>query len=153
MFKLKIINKPENLKIKSAILDMITLWLEELMDCKYFWIINIIFADDDYIKELNGMYRKIDKTTDVLSFHYFDDFSCLKKTDIAWEVLLSKTKIKDQSEEFSKSEEEETIKLIVHSIFHILWYDHETEYDYVIMSKLENSLWDLILEKTWLNIK
>jgi ssRNA-specific RNase YbeY (16S rRNA maturation enzyme) len=39
--------------------------------------------DNDSIKILNKNYRNIDKTTDVLSFHYFDDFSDLKKDDIA----------------------------------------------------------------------
>ncbi|MBT5491534.1 hypothetical protein HOK00_04415 [bacterium] len=32
---------------------------------------------------MNNNYRKINKATDVLSFHYFDDFSSLNDDDIA----------------------------------------------------------------------
>jgi ssRNA-specific RNase YbeY (16S rRNA maturation enzyme) len=39
--------------------------------------------DAESIKNLNNNYRKINKVTDVLSFHYFDDFSNLKNNDIA----------------------------------------------------------------------
>jgi len=42
-----------------------------------------VFLDDDSIKNLNKNYRNIDKTTDVLSFHYFDDFSNLLDDDVA----------------------------------------------------------------------
>jgi len=42
-----------------------------------------VFVDSDSIKKLNNNYRKINETTDVLSFHYFDDFDDLKKEDIA----------------------------------------------------------------------
>jgi ssRNA-specific RNase YbeY (16S rRNA maturation enzyme) len=45
--------------------------------------INIVFLDDFSIKNLNKKYRKIDKTTDVLSFHYFSDFNELHEMDIA----------------------------------------------------------------------
>jgi rRNA maturation RNase YbeY len=45
--------------------------------------LNIVFLDDDSIQKLNNQYRNIDKSTDVLSFHYFDDFSQLNNDDIA----------------------------------------------------------------------
>ena len=45
--------------------------------------VNIAFLSDDEIQELNKNYRNIDKTTDVLSFHYFEDFSDLKSDEIA----------------------------------------------------------------------
>ncbi|MDR2411835.1 MAG: rRNA maturation RNAse YbeY [Candidatus Peribacteria bacterium] len=42
-----------------------------------------MFLDDNSIKNLNKKYRNIDSITDVLSFHYFDDFSLLGKKEIA----------------------------------------------------------------------
>ena len=51
-------------------------------------ILNIAFLPDEEIQILNREYRGIDKTTDVLSFHYFDDFSDLDPaTDIAGECI------------------------------------------------------------------
>jgi ssRNA-specific RNase YbeY (16S rRNA maturation enzyme) len=45
---------------------------------------------------LNNDYRKKDYITDVLSFHYFDDFSDLDKDEIAGEIILSEDKIIEQ---------------------------------------------------------
>jgi ssRNA-specific RNase YbeY (16S rRNA maturation enzyme) len=42
-----------------------------------------VFLDDDSIKNLNKNYRNIDKTTDVLSFHYFEDFSNIDENETA----------------------------------------------------------------------
>ena len=39
--------------------------------------------DDDSIQKLNKNYRNIDKATDVLSFHYYEDFSELNSDDIS----------------------------------------------------------------------
>jgi probable rRNA maturation factor len=52
--------------------------------------------DNDSIQNLNKNYRNIDKSTDVLSFHYHDDFSGLKSEDIAGEIILSEDKIISQ---------------------------------------------------------
>jgi probable rRNA maturation factor len=59
-------------------------------------VINIVFLDDNSIKNLNKKYRNIDSSTDVLSFHYFDDFSTLNKDEIAGEIILSLEKITEQ---------------------------------------------------------
>jgi rRNA maturation RNase YbeY len=49
---------------------------------------------------LNKDYRQIDKVTDVLSFHYYDNFSELKSDDIAGEIILSENKIISQAKEY-----------------------------------------------------
>lgn len=37
--------------------------------------VNVAFVDDETMRTYNRTYREKDSTTDVLSFHYFDDFS------------------------------------------------------------------------------
>jgi probable rRNA maturation factor len=69
---------------------------------------------------LNKIYRKKDSVTDVLSFHYFDDFSELKKSDIAGEIVLCEEVVKKQAVEYGLGEEKEFYKLIIHSVLHIL---------------------------------
>jgi ssRNA-specific RNase YbeY (16S rRNA maturation enzyme) len=49
---------------------------------------------------LNKDYRNIDKATDVLSFHYFDDFSDLNPEDIAGELIFCEEKIVTQGDEY-----------------------------------------------------
>jgi probable rRNA maturation factor len=82
-----------------------------------------------------------------LSFHYFEDFSALKTSDTAGEIILNEWKIKTQAIEYELWEEREFYKLLIHSMLHILWYDHEEEEDYELMNSLENIIWKEIFEK------
>lgn len=146
MFNYNIIDKP-NFNINKNILDNIFIIIWNIVNIHQKWVLNIVFLDDDSIKNLNKNYRNIDKTTDVLSFHYFDDFSSLWNDDIAWEIILSENKIKTQWIEYWLWSEKEFYKLIIHSVLHILWYDHGLDNEYKIMQDLENIIWAKVFEK------
>lgn len=140
MFKYKFINKPKDLKLKKEIIELIFKSVSENINKSQNWTVNIVFVDDKQMQELNKNYRNIDTTTDVLSFHYFEDFSSLKQKEIAGEIILSQNKIISQSKEYWLTEEQETYKLITHSILHILGFDHETDEDYAEMSEEEEKV-------------
>lgn len=146
MFKYKIINKPK-ININSKIISSIFNINNKIIEKKQNWTLNIVFLDDENIQILNRTYRNIDKSTDVLSFHYFDDFNYLKDEDIAWEIILSENKIISQWKEYWLWEEKEFYKLLIHSVLHILWYDHEIDDDYKIMQDLENKIFEEVFEK------
>lgn len=140
MFKYKLINKPAHLKLKKEILDLIFKSISGNIGKNQNWTLNIVFINDEEIKELNKKYRNIDSITDVLSFHYFDDFTLLKQKEIAGEIILSENKIISQSKEYWLTKEQETYKLITHSILHILGFDHETDEDYEKMKEEEEKI-------------
>lgn len=140
MFKYNLIHIPY-LDINTKSIDYIFNIVSKVVLKKQKWILNIVFLDPDSIQKLNNDYRNINKTTDVLSFHYFDDFSSLSDEDLAWEIILSEEKIKTQAIEFWLWEEKEFYKLLIHSILHILWYDHELDNEYMIMQELESKIW------------
>lgn len=100
--------------------------------------VNVAFVDDETMRTHNREYRGIDKATDVLSFHYFEDFSDCGNTDVAGEILLSESRIREQAPEYGNSNETETYKLLVHSLAHLLGYDHETDDEYEAMQSVEN---------------
>lgn len=145
MFKYNLVDKP-SFYINEKVIDNIFYIIWNIVNIIQKWTLNIVFLDDDSIKKLNKNYRNIDKTTDVLSFHYFEDFSKLLDDDIAWEIILSETKIKDQAIEYWLGNENEFYKLIIHSTLHIIWYDHELDNEYEIMQALEDKIW---LEVFW----
>lgn len=99
--------------------------------------VNVAFVDDETMRTYNRDYRGIDKTTDVLSFHYFDDFSECSPDEVAGEILLSESRIREQAPEYGNTAEEETYKLLVHSLAHLLGYDHETDEEYEEMRVVE----------------
>lgn len=146
MFDYNIVNIP-SFEVNKKIIDKIFNIISNIIIKDQNWIINIVFVDENSIKNLNNDYRNKDNVTDVLSFHYFDDFSKLKKDDIAWEIIMCSEKIKIQAIEFNLWEEKEFYKLLIHSILHILWYDHEIDDDYKKMQKLENTIWKEVFEK------
>ena len=146
MFKYKILSTP-NFNVEKKIIDNIIKIISNKVNISQNWTINIVFLDDDSIKNLNNIYRNINSSTDVLSFHYYEDFSALKNEDTSWEIIMSENKIKKQWVEYWLWEEKEFYKLLIHSILHLLWYDHEEENDYKIMQWLENEIWQSIFWK------
>ena len=146
MFGYNIVTTP-CFNIDKKTIDNIFKTISNTIKKEQLWVLNIVFLDSYSIKNLNKNYRNTDKVTDVLSFHYFDDFSKLEKDDIAWEIVMCENKIKTQALEYSLWEEKEFYKLLIHSVLHILWYDHLTDYDYKIMQEFENSIWTEVFEK------
>lgn len=146
MFRFEIINSSK-IKIKKNIIKNIFKEFSELIKKSQNGNLNIIFVIEKEIQKLNKNYRKINKSTDVLSFWYFDDFSNLKNKDIAWELIFCEEKIISQAIEYWLWEEKEFYKLLIHSILHILWYDHEENNDYKKMQNFENMIWNKIFEK------
>jgi probable rRNA maturation factor len=146
MFNYNVIQKP-SFEYNTESIDNIFKMISKIVQKKQKWILNIVFLDNNSIQNLNKQYRKIDKSTDVLSFHYFDDFSLLKDNDLAWEIVLSEEKIILQAKEYWLWTEKEFYKLIIHSVLHILWYDHELDNDYKKMQDLEDKIWKEVFEK------
>nr|MDD3720711.1 rRNA maturation RNase YbeY [Candidatus Gracilibacteria bacterium] len=109
--------------------------------------LNIVFVSSLEIKELNKNYRKKDYVTDVLSFHYFDDFLNLKDEEVAGELIFCEEKIIEQAKEYGLGEEKEFYKLLIHSVLHILGYDHENDNDYALMKEKEEELWKKLFIK------
>ena len=108
------------------------------------WTLNLVFVGPDSIKNLNKNYRNTDAVTDVLSFHYFDDFSRLKKSHIAGEIVFCEEKVISQGEQYWLGAQKEFYKLLIHSTLHILGYDHEWEEDYEKMHHIEEIIWKRI---------
>lgn len=140
MFHYTLINHPENFSLKEVNIDMIFLWVETEVPLVQKGVLNIAFLSDEEMKSLNMQYRWLDSTTDVLSFHYFDDFHELRADEVAGEIILSESRILSQAKEHAHTPEKETEILILHGILHILWFDHENDTDYAEMWKHEKSL-------------
>lgn len=95
-----------------------TLEYEEFTaDCE----ISVTFTDNENIRELNREYRDIDRATDVLSFPMDDEGDDV----VLGDVVISLERAKEQAEEYGHSLEREISFLCVHSVLHLLGYDHE----------------------------
>lgn len=86
--------------------------------------ISVTLCDNEAIHELNLEYRGVDRPTDVLSFPIFDDDDMGGKV-VLGDIVLSLEKATTQAEEYGHSFEREVAFLCVHSMLHLLGYDHE----------------------------
>ena len=102
--------------------------------------ISILLCHSDYIHKLNKEYRKIDRTTDVLSFALNEDQDVDydgPDADLLGDIIINLEKVKEQAEEYGHSEERELAYLTIHGMLHILGYDHMEPDDKAEMRKEE----------------
>ena len=86
--------------------------------------VSVTLTDNEGIHLLNKQYRGIDRPTDVLSFPLFDEVDA--DYVMLGDIVLSMERAKQQAEEYGHSFEREAAFLCVHSVLHLLGYDHET---------------------------
>lgn len=88
--------------------------------------VSITFTDNEGIRKLNKKYRNIDSATDVLSFPLidFDEEEPVLDSPMLGDIVISLERAKEQAEEFGHSFEREAAFLCVHSVLHLLGYDH-----------------------------
>ncbi|XVG95287.1 rRNA maturation RNase YbeY [Eubacteriales bacterium KG127] len=91
--------------------------------------ISLSFVDEDDIRRLNREYRGIDKSTDVLSFPQFDTDEEVPEYGPIFlgDVVICSPVCRRQAAEFGHSEDREFTYLFVHSLLHLLGYDHINE--------------------------
>lgn len=93
--------------------------------------VSVTFTDNEGIHELNRKFRNIDRPTDVLSFPLFDYTGESEEPPVdefvgmLGDIVISLEQAKKQAEEFGHSFEREAAFLTVHSMLHLLGYDHE----------------------------
>lgn len=96
--------------------------------------INVLLTDDEGIHAINLAQRGVDSPTDVLSFPMFDLKPGDKPTEEDIELgsglvplgdmVLNLDRVKSQGEEYGHGPRREAAYLAVHSVLHLLGYDH-----------------------------
>lgn len=101
--------------------------------------INVLVTDDDGIRAINKASRDIDKATDVLSFPMFELEAGSPPNDQEdyldpetglcplGDMCISLERAAAQAKEFGHSEKREVGYLTIHSMLHLLGYDHLDE--------------------------
>lgn len=96
--------------------------LEQIADFLGAGDVELVFVNDDEMREINREQRGIDKATDVLSFPYEQVPGGLMGS-----VVISTDTANRVASELGHSIECEIALLFLHGILHILGYDHEID--------------------------
>lgn len=127
----------------------------EYEECDFDAQISVTVCDNEEIREINKEQRDIDKATDVLSFPMleFDENGEVMDWDydmdgdyvVLGDIVISKERAMEQAEEYGHSFKREIAFLTVHSMLHLLGYDHVTsEEDERIMFKKQEEILELL---------
>ena len=101
-------------------------------------VISVMLTDDEGIQNINRDFRGVDRATDVLSFPLnelvpgqFDADMCEVDMDsgsvMLGDMMISIPRCEAQGEEFGHGYAREIMYLSVHSVLHLLGYDHIDE--------------------------
>lgn len=122
-------------------------------------VVTVAFAKKNRIKELNNLYRKVDRETDVLSFPMLDivypqsvkDFKEEYAPDgslYLGDIVICPKIAKKQAKQYGHSKKREIGFLALHGFLHILGYDHiESEDEKVMMETSERVLNEMELKR------
>ncbi len=99
--------------------------------------VDVLVTGDEEIRELNREARQVDKATDVLSFPAFDlepgELPGPEDADPGTglvplgDMMISLEHVAAQAKEYGHSNRRELGYLVVHSVLHLLGYDHVDE--------------------------
>ena len=150
--KVVITNRQKDVKIPSGIRLLIRRCCHAVLATEGFEgpaEVSVSFVNNEQIRELNNEFRHKDAATDVLSFPVGENgvYDINEETGAyqLGDVVISVPKAMEQAEQYGHSLQREMGFLTVHSMLHLLGYDHEAgglealrmrEKEETVMSKL-----------------
>ena len=138
--KVSFLNQQDKYKVNKDIKDLIkkcSLAALKYMEFRTDVEISVMLTDNDGIQTLNKLHRNIDRATDVLSFPMFEydengdivedyaEFNEMGELCLG-DIVISLERASEQAQEYGHSFEREVGFLTVHSMLHLLGYDHMT---------------------------
>ena len=110
--------------------------------------VSITFVSKNEIKELNSSFRNKNAVTDVLSFPLGEngvyDLNPENGNKLLGDIVICTDVAHEQSITYNHSFEREICFLTVHSMLHLLGYDHMNETDEAIMNKKQKDIMKLL---------
>ncbi len=130
--KVIISNDQKDVKVPSGIRMLIRRCCHAVLELENFEgsaEVSVRFVNNEQIRELNSRYRNIDKETDVLSFPLGEngeyDVNMDTGAKMLGDIVISMEKAFEQAEVYNHPLQREIGFLTVHSMLHLLGYDHE----------------------------
>ena len=132
--KVYITNQQKAVKIPSGLRLLIRKCCHAVLEMENFGKpaeVSVTFVDNKEIQTLNREYRQKDAPTDVLSFPMAEngeyDIDEDNGCKILGDIVISMERAMEQAELYGHSLQREVAYLTVHSMLHLLGYDHLDE--------------------------
>ncbi len=106
----------------------------------------LLLSNNKNIKKLNKVFRKKNKSTDILSFPSNKKINISKNTYLG-DIIISYNYLDKPRSQDLKSFKEKVAKILIHGFLHLLGFDHKKNKDYSKMLKEENLLFRSVQSK------
>ena len=106
----------------------------------------LLLSNNKNIKKLNKVFRKKNKSTDILSFPLNKKIK-IKKNTYLGDIIISYNYLDKPKSQDLKSFKEKVAKILIHGFLHLLGFDHKKNKDYFKMLKEENLLFKSVQSK------
>ena len=108
--------------------------------------LSLLLSNNKNIKKLNKVFRKKNKSTDILSFPLDKKIKISKNTYLG-DVIISYNHLDKPRSQDLKTFKEKVIKIFIHGFLHLLGFDHKKNKDYSKMLKEENLIFKSVQSK------
>ena len=110
----------------------------------------LLLSNNKNIKKLNKVFRKKNKSTDILSFPLDKKIKISKNTYLG-DIIISYNYLDKPKSQDLKLFKEKVVKIFIHGFLHLLGFNHIKNKDYSKMLKEENLLFKAVKSKIYLN--
>jgi len=87
--------------------------------------VTLVLGDDSLLRELNRRFRRLDRTTDVLSFEPQPGHG--PEDSMPGEIYVSMDRVRVQAPRYRHTPQQELARLVIHGTLHVLGHDHHRE--------------------------
>ncbi len=106
----------------------------------------VLLSNNKNIKKLNKVFRKKNKSTDILSFPLDEKIKISKNTYLG-DIIISYNYLDKPRSQNLKLFKEKVIKIFIHGFLHLLGFNHIKKNDYSKMLRVENLLFKSVKSK------
>ena len=109
--------------------------------------LTLLLSNNQNIKKLNKIFRKKNKSTDILSFPLSKKIKISKNTYLG-DIIISYNYLDKPRSQNLKSFKEKVTKLFIHGFLHLLGFNHKKNKDYIKMLREEGQIYNSVISKT-----
>ena len=106
----------------------------------------LLLSNNKNIKKLNNVFRKKNKSTDILSFP-LDKKIKIKKNTYLGDIIISYNYLDKPRSQNLKIFKDKLIRIFIHGFLHLLNFDHKKNKDFKIMLKEEDLIYQSVISK------
>ena len=108
--------------------------------------VTLLLSNNKKIKKLNKIFRKKNKSTDILSFPLNKKVRISKKTYLG-DIIISYDFMNKPKFQNLQRFKKKIAKTFIHGFLHLLGFDHKKDKDYLKMLKEEERIYSSVISK------